>query len=29
MGFSYNDLERYLIRGPEGVAPALALRLER
>jgi NAD+ synthase len=29
MGFGYNDLERYLIRGPEGVAPALALRLER
>ena len=29
MGFGYSDLERYLIRGPEGVAPALALRLER
>jgi NAD+ synthase len=29
MGFAYNDLERYLMRGPEGVAPALALRLER
>ncbi len=29
MGFGYNDLERYLIRGPEGVSPALALRLER
>jgi NAD+ synthase len=29
MGFGYADLERYLIRGPEGVAPALALRLER
>jgi NAD+ synthase len=29
MGFSYADLERYLVRGPEGVAPALALRLER
>jgi NAD+ synthase len=29
MGFGYADLERYLVRGPEGVAPALALRLER
>jgi NAD+ synthase len=29
MGFGYSDLERYLIRGPDGVAPALALRLER
>jgi NAD+ synthase len=29
MGFGYADLERYLTRGPEGVAPALALRLER
>jgi NAD+ synthase len=29
MGFSYADLEAYLTRGPEGVAPALALRLER
>ena len=29
MGFGYSDLERYLVRGPEGVAPALALRLER
>jgi NAD+ synthase len=29
MGFSYADLERYLVRGPEAVAPALALRLER
>ena len=29
MGFAYGDLERYLIRGPEGVPPALALRIER
>jgi NAD+ synthase len=29
MGFSYADLERYLTDGPEGVSPALALRLER
>ena len=29
MGFSYADLERYLTRGPEAVAPALALRIER
>jgi len=29
MGFSYADLERYLTNGPEGVSPALALRLER
>jgi NAD+ synthase len=29
MGFGYADLERYLVRGPDGVAPALALRLER
>jgi NAD+ synthase len=29
MGFSYADLERYLGDGPEGVSPALALRLER
>jgi NAD+ synthase len=29
MGFSYADLEAYLTRGPEAVAPALALRLER
>jgi NAD+ synthase len=25
----YTDLERYLLKGPEGVAPARALRLER
>jgi NAD+ synthase len=29
MGFSYSDLERYLARGPDGVAPALAMRIER
>ena len=29
MGCSYADLERYLTDGPEGVSPALALRLER
>ena len=29
MGFSYADLEAYLTDGPEGVSPALALRLER
>jgi len=29
MGFSYADLERYLAKGPEGVAPALAMRMER
>lgn len=29
MGFSYRDLERYLDEGPQGVAPALAMRIER
>ena len=29
MGFSYSDLERYLEDGPEGVSPALAMRIER
>jgi NAD+ synthase len=29
MGFTYADLENYLTKGPEGVAPALALRIER
>ena len=29
MGATYTDLERYLTDGPEGVSPALALRLER
>lgn len=29
MGFSYADLERYLKNGPDGVSPALAMRIER
>lgn len=29
IGFSYADLEAYLNDGPEGVSPALALRVER
>jgi NAD+ synthase len=29
MGFSYADLERYLADGPQGVAPALAMKIER
>jgi NAD+ synthase len=29
MGFTYADLERYLTEGPEAVAPALAMRIER
>ena len=29
IGFSYSDLEAYLTDGPEGVSPALALRVER
>jgi NAD+ synthase len=29
MGFTYAELERYLSEGPDAVAPALALRLER
>jgi NAD+ synthase len=29
MGFSFADLERYLDDGPQGVSPALALRIER
>ena len=29
MGFSYADLERYLIDGPDAVSPALAMRIER
>jgi NAD+ synthase len=29
IGFAYSDLERYLKSGPEGVAPALAVRIER
>jgi NAD+ synthase len=29
MGFSYQDLERYLEDGPQRVSPALAMRIER
>ena len=29
MGFTYSDLERYLTDGPDAVAPALAMRIER
>jgi NAD+ synthase len=29
MGFTYADLERYLENGPQGVPPALAMRIER
>ncbi|HEX6975871.1 MAG TPA: NAD(+) synthase [Vicinamibacterales bacterium] len=29
MGFTYADLENYLTNGPETVAPALAMRIER
>ncbi len=29
MGFSYADLEAYLQRGPDAVAPAVAMRIER
>jgi NAD+ synthase len=29
IGFTYAELERYLADGPDGVAPALALRIER
>ncbi len=29
MGFSYADLEAYLQKGPEAVAPAVAMRIER
>ena len=29
MGFSYADLESYLTNGPDAVAPALAMRIER
>ena len=29
MGFSYAHLERYLDEGPQGVSPALAMRIER
>ena len=29
MGFTYADLERYLEEGPQGVSPALAMKMER
>jgi len=29
IGFRYSELEAYMILGPEGVSPALALRIER
>jgi NAD+ synthase len=29
MGFTYAELERYLMEGPPGVAPALAMKIER
>jgi NAD+ synthase len=29
MGFTYADLERYLEEGPQGVPPALAMKIER
>jgi NAD+ synthase len=29
MGFTYAELERYLTNGPMGVAPALAMKIER
>jgi NAD+ synthase len=29
MGFSYDDLERYLDEGPQSVAPAVAMKIER
>jgi NAD+ synthase len=29
MGFTYGDLERYLEEGPQGVSPALAMKIER
>jgi NAD+ synthase len=29
MGFTYADLERYLNGGPQEVAPALAMKIER
>jgi NAD+ synthase len=29
MGFTYADLERYLEEGPQGVSPAMAMRIER
>ena len=29
MGFTYAELEKHIISGPDGVAPALAMRIER
>ena len=29
MGFTYADLERYIEEGPQGVSPALAMKIER
>jgi NAD+ synthase len=29
MGFTYAELEKYLTEGAAGVAPALAMRIER
>jgi NAD+ synthase len=29
MGFTYSDLENYLINGPDAVSPSLAMRIER
>jgi NAD+ synthase len=29
MGFGYADLQRYIEEGPQGVSPALAMRIER
>ena len=29
MGFTYDELERYLDQGPQGVSPALAMKIER
>jgi NAD+ synthase len=29
MGFTYSDLERYEMEGPDAVSPALAMRIER
>jgi len=29
MGFTYGELERYLEEGPQSLAPALAMKIER
>ena len=29
MGFSYEELDRYILEGPESVAPAVAMKIER